>query len=117
MGTKSLDVDDLKIKRDGKRQAIRDGGKLMRDDMMAKGAVDPFEKSQGPRPEVDEDLIGAKIEQLWKFTEEDGTVVPQWCQGMVVAVRKNNRVYIEWDKACHREGDPKITQEQFLKTK
>ena len=66
---------------------------------------------------MDDNLIGVNIEQLWEFTEEDGTVVPQWYQGIVVAVKKNNRVHIKWDKKCLREGDPMVTQEKFLKTK
>ena len=62
-------------------------------------------------------FIGAKIEQLWEFTEEDGMVVQQWCQGTVVTVKKNNRVHIEWDELCLCDGDSKITQEKFLKMK
>mmetsp|Transcript_31361 Transcript_31361/g.65632 ORF Transcript_31361/g.65632 Transcript_31361/m.65632 type:complete len:80 (+) Transcript_31361:1366-1605(+) len=62
LGTKSLDVDDLKRKRDDKKPSIRDGGKKMCDKMMEGGEVDPYEKGQGPRPDVDEDLIGVKIE-------------------------------------------------------
>ena len=89
----------------------------MRDEMMAGGIVDIYEKGQCPRPEVDDNLIGTKIEQLWEFTEGDGTVVPQWCQGIVVAVEKNNRVHIKWDKKCLCEGDLMVTQEKFLKTK
>ena len=117
LGTKTLDVDDLKKRREGEKQSIRIGGEAMRDEMMEQGVVDPYEKSQGPRPDVDENFIGAKIEQLWEYTEKDGTVVPQWCQGTVVAVKKNSRVHIKWDKSCLREGDPEITQEKFLKTK
>ena len=34
-----------------------------------------------------------------------------------MAVKKNSKVHIEWDKSCVRDGDPKITQERLLKTK
>ena len=89
----------------------------MRDVMETDGVVASYEKRQGAMPDVDETLIGAKIEQLWEFKEEDGTVVPQWCQGEVVAVKNNNKVHIQWDESCLRKGDPKVTQERFLKSK
>ena len=72
---------------------------------------------QGTKPPVDASLIDARIEQLWNYTEEDGTVVPQWCQGVVVAVKKQDKVHIEWDDACIHNGDQKITEERLLKTK
>jgi hypothetical protein len=53
-----------------------DGGEKIWGEMMNRGVVDPYEKGQGPRPDFDEDLIGAKIEQLGEFTEEDGVVMP-----------------------------------------
>jgi hypothetical protein len=117
LGTKSLDVQDLQERREKERQAIQDGGEGMRDNMEAEGTVDRYEQFQGPMPTVDETFVGAKIEQLWDFTEKGGTVVQQWCQGVVVAVKKNSKVHIEWDKSCVRDGDPKITQERLLKTK
>ena len=72
---------------------------------------------QPPSPKVDETFIGARIEQLWEFKETDGTMVKQWCQGEVVAVKKNSRVHIKWEKECLRKGDPAITQEKLLKSK
>ena len=80
LDTKPLHVDDLKRKRDDEKQSIKDGGEKIRDKIRAGGVLDPYEKGQEPRPDVDEDLIGAKIEQLLEFTEEDVTVVWQWCQ-------------------------------------
>ena len=62
-------------------------------------------------------MIGAKIEQLWEYTEKDGTVVPQWCRGVVLAVKKQNKVRIKWDADCLRDGDPPVTDERFLKSK
>jgi len=117
LGTKSLDVVDLENRKEKEIEAIQTGGKKLRDDMETDGVVDSYEKRQGAMPDVDETLIGAKIEQLWEFKEEDGAVVPQWCQGEVVAVKNNNKVHIQWDESCLRKGDPKVTQERFLKSK
>ena len=81
------------------------------------GEVDKYEKMQGKMPKRDEQLIGTRIEQLWVFTEEDGTKVPEWCRGVVVAIKSGDRVRIEWDDACHRDGDPKFSDKKLLKSK
>lgn len=117
LGTRSADVDDLEKYRDDERVEIIDGGKKLRDTLEQEGVSDRYEKMQGTKPPVDASLIGARIEQLWNYTEEDGTVVPQWCQGVVVAVKKQDKVHIEWDDACFHIGDQKITEERLLKTK
>ena len=43
--------------------------------------------------------------------------MPQWCQGEVVAVKKGNKVCIEWNAKCLCDGDPSITEEKLLITK
>jgi len=63
-------------------------------------AAAKFEKLQGKtRPKVDESMIDVRIEQLWEYIKEDGTVVvvKQWCSGVVVAVKTQTRVLIKWD--------------------
>ena len=65
-------------------------------------------------PPIKEAFIGTFIEQLWPFTEVDGKVIDQWCQGEVAEVMKNNKVLIEWSNDCLREGDPKVTKEKLL---
>ena len=59
VGTKSLDVEDLQKKHKIERQAIQDGGEEMRDEMETDGKVDRYEQLQGPKPKLDENLIGA----------------------------------------------------------
>ena len=92
---------------------------VLGDSGLGRGSGEILTELSGPvsTSPKDENFIGAKIEQLWEYTEKDGTVVPQWCQGTVVAVKKNSRVHIKWDKLCLREGDPEITQEKFMETK
>ena len=43
-------------------------------------------------PKVDELIIDVTIEQLYEYIEEDGSVVKQWCSGVVVALKTQNRV-------------------------
>lgn len=63
--------------------------------------------------DVDDSSMGAAIEQLWMCTEEDGTIVPQWYQGTVVAVKSMNKDHIEWDKSGLREDDVPSSEEKL----
>ena len=75
------------------------------------GISDRYERMQPPRPEVDANLVGLDIEQLWTFVEEDGTKVLQWCQGTVVAIKTRDRIHIKWREDCLHDGDMPITEE------
>ena len=81
------------------------------------GIADRHEMLQPQRPQVDENLIGVEIEQLWMFVEEDGTTVAQWCQGIVVGVKIRNKVHIQWNMNCLRKGDAPVTEEALMKSK
>ena len=118
LGTVTANVKGLDSQYDAeKEKLIVEAGKL-RDTLEASGEVDRFEKMHPKkRPEVNASFEGSKIEQLWEFTEENGTKVLQWCQGEVVAVLSNSRVQIEWEERCLREGDPKVTQEKMMISK
>ena len=71
----------------------------MREETEEDGLIDRYEKLQDKtRPTVDETMIDVRIEQLWEYVEEDGAVVKQWCSGVVVAIKTQNRVLIRWDK-------------------
>jgi len=52
------------------------------------GIVDRYEKKQPDKPKIDNRLINIKMEQLWYFTKTDGTIVLQWCQGVLIGVKK-----------------------------
>ena len=69
------------------------------------------------RPEVDESLIGVEMEQLWEYTEPDGTKVLQLCRGIIIGVKTRNRVHIQWNKNCLHEGGLPTTEEVFMKSK
>ena len=66
------------------------------------------------RPSVDDSLFVAKIEKLWNFTEQDRTVVSRWYQGVVITIKKSNRVYVEWNNNCVYKREPKVTEDRLL---
>ena len=100
-----------------KKRSITAARKL-RNDRESSGEADRYEKLQPKEcPTIDGSFIGAKIEQLWTFTEQDGTMVQRWCQEVVIAIKTNNRVHVEWNNNCVRKGEPEVTEEKFLKSK
>ena len=56
------------------------------------------------------------LSTVWTFTEQDGTMVYQWYQGAVITPKTNNQVHIEWNNNCVHKGEPKVTEEKFLKS-
>ena len=75
-----------------------------------------------PMPSINATFVDTNIEQLWEYTEENGEVRVQWCQGLVVAVKEkkssNNKVEIKWNETYVREGGryPAVTEETLLET-
>ena len=54
---------------------------------------------------------------MWEFNELDGNKVNQWCKGTVVAIKKGNKVKIQWEEDTLHEGYPKISQETLAKSR
>jgi hypothetical protein len=117
LGTRTLDIDDLDKMKDEEMENFEEGGRELREEMEEDGLIDRYEKLQDKtRPTVDETMIDVRIEQLWEYVEEDGTVVKQWCSGVVVAVKTQNRVLIRWDKE-HIQDGLEITQQKLMVSK
>ena len=117
LGTRTLDIDDLDKMKDEEMENFEEGGRELREEMEEDGLIDRYEKLQDKtRPTVDETMIDVRIEQLWEYVEEDGTVVKQWCSGVVVAVKTQNRVLIRWDKEHIQDGQ-EITQQKLMVSK
>ena len=72
---------------------------------------------QPPRPEVEEEMFGLEMKQLWMFEKTNGSKVPQWRQGLIVALKSRNREYIKWSANCLDKGDFGITEEVLMKSK
>jgi hypothetical protein len=117
LGTKTSDVDELDKRYEQEKESLISEAVKMRDDLEGQGISDRYERMQPPRPEVDANLVGLDIEQLWTFVEEDETEVLQWCQGTVVATKTRDRVHIKWREDCLRDGDMPITEEVLKKSK
>ena len=117
LGTRTLDIDDLDEMKDEEIEKFEEGRRELREEMEEDGLIDRYEKLQDKtRPTVDETMIDVRIEQLWEYVEEDGTVVKQWCSGVVVAVKTQNRVLIRWDKE-HIQDGLEITQQKLMVSK
>eukprot|EP00957_Ditylum_brightwellii_P121941 9299669-Ditylum_brightwellii.AAC.1 len=94
------------------------GAAAMQEQLEDDDEIDQYEKLQPAKPDVDIHLKDTHIEQYWEFTDnETGDMVPMQCKGVVVTVKNNTRVHVEWEYLYLREGDPKVTEEKFLKTK
>ena len=46
--------------------------------------------------EVTTSLIDTKIEMLWELKDHDNTMKLCWCSGTVIALKRNDKVIIEW---------------------
>ena len=117
MGTKSLDLEKMDSKKAKKEKQFRERAEKKREEWEADGKTDNYENLQPSKPKVDNDLINTRIEQRFDYDEPDGSVVPMWCRGVVVAVMKNSKVHIEWEEKFLRDGDPPVTKERLLTTK
>ena len=104
--------------------------------MDAKGFGDRYqEMQQKSAPKIDKNLVGERIEVLYKYFEDDGSVVNVWCkctvEGLYVKktnntkskrkanakVTSNNEVIIRWDAAYLRYGDVNPTRQKLLVSK
>ena len=56
-----------------------------------------------------DDLVGRRIRMKFAYEEDDED--NDWCCGEVVAVKRNNRVHVEWDDDWVGPGEQKITDE------
>ena len=117
LGEKTADVDALDMRYEEQRDKAIEEAVQLREDLEEQGVMDRHEKKQPPRPNVDEELVDVMMEMLFAYDEPDGTTSNMWCQGTVVAVKRDNKVHIQWDGSTLREGDIEITEEKLLKSK
>jgi hypothetical protein len=117
LGTQNSDIDELDKQYEEERESLISEAMKMRDDLEGQGISDRYERMQPPRPELDANLVGLDIEQLWTFVEKDGTKVLQWCHCTVVAIMTRDRVHIKWSEDCLHDGDMSITEEILKKSK
>jgi hypothetical protein len=67
-------------------------------------------------PEVDENLVGFKIEYCFTYSDDDGTPYDAWCDGVVVEKvinEKNRMVLIRWNEKKVHEGDQLVPRHKL----
>ena len=115
METRSKDLDILDNEREENKDSFKITSAYLRETMEMDGQMDRYKKIKPDRPEVNKELTGARIEQLWEFNELDGNKVNQCCKGTVAATKKGNKVHIQWEEDTLHEVHPKISQETLAK--
>ena len=88
-----------------------------RADREKKGQGDKYEEwQQYSMPKID-DLVGFKIEMLFKYSDEDGDF-NNWCHGEITSIvnAKTNYVQVRWAPEFVEDGRD-VTKEKLLKTK
>ena len=92
LGTKAKDINALDDRHETEKEQFVVDAEKLREELEMEGKTDRHERMQPTTmPAIDEHFVGAKIEQYWEYEEEDGSLVPQWCQGKIVAVKKKTR--------------------------
>jgi hypothetical protein len=66
-------------------------------------------------PEVDENLVGFKIEYCFTYSDDDGTPYDAWCDGVVEKVinEKTRMVLIRWNEKKVHEGDQLVSRHKL----
>ena len=89
LGTRTTDIVVLDKKQKGQLDSFVIAAVAKRDQLERNGILCRHEtQQQNQPPKQNEDFIGMNIEQLWNFTENDGSIEPIWCKGKVVNVSK-----------------------------
>jgi len=61
-----------------------------------------------------------KIDMCFSYGDDDSDVV-QWCQGTVVKLLKEEKIYvtveIKWDRECLREGNSEKSWDTLMRSK
>lgn len=110
LGTRSKDVETL----DSSHQ---DDIEQFKEDAIELRKEEEAEWKLAQRPIINEDIVDQRVEVYFIFIEPDGTQKPEWCQGVVVGVKKKDTVHIKWDEQCLREDEPEVTEQVMQYTK
>ena len=119
--TRTTDIAVLDKKQNDQSDSFVIAAVAKRDQLEREGILCRHETQQSKEsPEQNEEFIGTNIEQLWNFTETDGSTKNIWCKGTVVGVSNNKKypkIRIKWDTVYLRPGEPEVSEEVLLKTK
>ena len=110
LGTRSKDVETL----DSSHQ---DDIEEFKEDAIELRKEEEAEWKLAQRPIINEDIVDQRVEVYFIFIEPDGTQKPEWCQGVVVGVKKKDTVHIKGDEQYLREDEPEVTEQVMQYTK
>eukprot|EP00966_Prymnesium_polylepis_P113976 2634354-Prymnesium_polylepis.1 len=124
LGTATSDSARLDGKEAASGAAVEAAARAAKADREAKGIGDSYQQRQGSRPDIDEELIGIRIEAVFHYTLPDGVFgdALMWCAGEVVGVDprpykdfpKGKSALVKWD-ANTRVEPPEPTHTQAVK--
>ena len=107
LGKRTADVAALDAKEAASGSALEAAARATKADREAKGIGDSYQQRQGSKPDLDERLIGKRIEVVFHYTLPDGVFgqALMWCSGEVVDLDprpyttfpKGKSATIKWD--------------------
>ena len=98
-------------------QELKTSAASRSDTMEAEGTSDCWAaRQQSIMPVVNSELIGFKIEMLFRYNNEDGTTYVNWCNGVIISILNEKSYYVKvrWNQECLGQGEPNITKEKLL---
>ena len=98
LGKRTADVAALDAKEASNSWALEAAARATKAQREAKGIGDSYQQRQGSKPEIDERLVGKRIEVVIHYTLPDGVFgeALMWCSGEVVDV--DPRPYVTFPK-------------------
>ena len=88
MGTSTVDSTRLDAQEAASGAAVEAAARAAKGEREAKGIGDSYQQRQGSRPEIDEALVGRRIEATFHYELPEGVFgdALMWCPGEVVGV-------------------------------
>ena len=115
MGTLTADVIELNKNEEKCKKDVVKAATEFRDKEIKEGKIDMIVQGQPTSaPKIDKTILDKCIQLLFQYPVRDKNDKNVWCRGLVVGVKKGNKVRIQWDKKYLRPGDLEITEEQLI---
>ena len=68
-------------------------------------------------PIIDDSFLGIQIKHYLECIESDGAAQPQFCKGLVVGLKSNNKVHISWGEKHLCDRNPVLMQQKLIESK
>ena len=118
LGTTAPDaalMDDAQM---SKEDSFRERAIRLRDDREDNGVGDGCGLIQPwVAPDVDDTLVGARLEVCFECNLDDGGQELRWCVGKVMSVKNEKKVLMKWMANKEHGEEATISNQRLLKTK